>query len=95
MTPFKFTTLQRAFLDNIPDMAWQKDRHSRYEAVNDAYVRACGLTQSQIVGKSPREIWPQEIADIYIRTDRAVLRRGEGRRYEEMRTLAVTRSNHP
>ena len=88
MTPFKFTTLQRAFLDNIPDMAWLKDRHSRYEAVNDAYVKACGLSQSQIVGKSPREIWPREIADVYVRTDRAVLRRGEGRRYEEMRTLA-------
>ena len=36
MTSSGAKRLQRAFLDTVPDMAWLKDRASRYEAVNAA-----------------------------------------------------------
>jgi two-component system, NarL family, sensor histidine kinase UhpB len=87
MTTSGAKRLQRAFLDTVPDMAWLKDRHSRYEAVNAAYLKSCGRTEAEIIGKSPRDIWPAEVAEVYLRTDRAVLRSGEGRRYEETRVL--------
>ena len=80
--------LQRAFLDNVPDMAWLKDRSSRYEAVNAAYLNASGFSAEEIVGRTPAEIWPADIAATYLETDRAVLSSGKPRRYEETRTLA-------
>jgi len=77
---------QRALLDNIPDMAWLKDRDCRYLAVNTAYLEILRIPEDAVLGKRPDEIWPPEIAEVYLRTDRAVLRSGRRRRYEEMRS---------
>ncbi len=66
-------------------MAWLKDRDSRYLAVNSAYLKVAGLSEREVIGKSPGEIWPPEIAEVYLRTDRAVLRSGRRRCYEEAR----------
>lgn len=79
--------LQRALLDHVPDMTWLKDRSSRYEAVNAAYLEACGLTAEQILGRTTADVWSTETAAAYISTDQAVLESGESRRYEETRTL--------
>jgi PAS domain S-box-containing protein len=76
---------QRALLDNIPDMAWLKDRESRYLAVNPAYLQALGLSENEVLGRSPVDIWPADIADVYLRTDHSVLKSGRRRRYEESR----------
>jgi PAS domain S-box-containing protein len=77
---------QRALLDNIPDMAWLKDRDSRYLAVNTAYMKVLGVASEQaLIGKRPAEVWPAEIAAVYVQTDRAVLKSGRRRRYEETR----------
>jgi PAS domain S-box-containing protein len=76
---------QRALLDNIPDMAWLKDRDCRYLAVNSAYLEILGMPEHAVLGKTPDEIWPPEISEVYLRTDRAVLKSGRRRRYEEMR----------
>ncbi|MBR0696693.1 PAS domain-containing protein [Bradyrhizobium lablabi] len=76
---------QRALLDNIPDMAWLKDRDCRYLAVNTAYLEILGMPERLVLGKRPDEIWPAEIAEVYLRTDRAVLKSGRRRRYEETR----------
>ncbi|MHB2205752.1 PAS domain-containing sensor histidine kinase [Methylobacterium sp. CM6257] len=77
--------LERALLDNIPDMAWLKDRESRYLAVSATYLDVLGVSEAEVVGRRPEEIWPADIAEIYLRTDRAVLRSGKRRRYEEAR----------
>ena len=76
---------QRALLDNIPDMAWLKDRDCRYLAVNTAYLEILRIPEQSVLGKRPDEIWPPEIAEVYLRTDRAVLKSGRRRRYEETR----------
>jgi PAS domain S-box-containing protein len=76
---------QRALLDNIPDPAWLKDRDSRYLAVNPAYLAIIGLQEDEVIGKTPYDIWPSDLADIYMQTDRAVVKSGRRRRYEETR----------
>lgn len=76
---------QRALLENIPDMAWLKDRDCRYLAVNTAYQEILGIPEKELLGKTPDEIWPPEIAEVYLRTDRRVLKSGRRWRYEESR----------
>ncbi|TAN09739.1 MAG: PAS domain S-box protein [Rhizobiaceae bacterium] len=76
---------QRALLDNIPDMAWLKDRECHYLAVNTAYLRVLGVAEEEVLGRTPREVWSPEIAEVYLRSDQAVLRSGRRRRYEETR----------
>ncbi|WP_336491587.1 PAS domain-containing sensor histidine kinase [Methylobacterium nigriterrae] len=77
--------IQSALLDNIPDMAWLKDRDSRYLAVSTTYLEALGGTADRVIGRMTAEVWPSDIAEVYLRTDRAVLRSGRRRRYEECR----------
>jgi PAS domain S-box-containing protein len=76
---------QRALLNNIPDQAWLKDRESRYLAVNPAYLQALRLSEDEVLGRRPGDLWPVDIAEVYLRTDHAVLKSGRRRRYEESR----------
>lgn len=76
---------RRALLDSIPDMAWLKDRESRYLAVNTTYLLALDLREEELLGRRPDEIWPPDIAKVYLATDAAVLASGRPRRYEETR----------
>jgi PAS domain S-box-containing protein len=81
--------LQQAILDNIPDQAWLKDAESRYIQVNEAFMTACGLKASDILGKTPREVWPADWGGKYVDTDMEVVRSGKRMRYEEQRFSAA------
>ncbi|WP_076593435.1 PAS domain-containing sensor histidine kinase [Herminiimonas arsenitoxidans] len=77
--------LQKAILNNIPDQAWLKDKDSRYILVNDAFIAACRLPESEILNKTPLDVWPADWGREYIDTDKRVMEQGERLRYEEWR----------
>jgi PAS domain S-box-containing protein len=77
--------LQKAILNNIPDQAWLKDSQSHYILVNEAFIAACGLSESEILGKTPAQVWPADWGRKYIDTDLEVVRTGIRKRYEEWR----------
>jgi PAS domain S-box-containing protein len=81
--------LQQVILDNIPDQAWLKDTESHYIQVNEAFMAACGLSEAQILGKTPREVWPADWGDKYVDTDMKVVKSGQRIRYEEQRFSAA------
>jgi PAS domain S-box-containing protein len=74
---------QKAILDNIPDMAWLKDRESNYIAVNDAFSKTCGVKQEDIVGMSDYDIWPSDLAAKYRDDDKKVMECGRRKQVEE------------
>ena len=75
----------RAILNNLPFMAWLKDEHSTFLAVNDHFAKACGVDSAEsLVGKTDLDIWPQELADAYRRDDREVMDSGEAKQVEEL-----------
>ncbi len=82
---FTHATMQKAILNNIPDQAWLKDLESRYILVNEAFVAASGLTEQDILGKTPAEVWPTDWGMRYMDTDRTVVASGQRMRYEEQR----------
>lgn len=63
----------KALVNNVPDAMWLKNAEGRYLAVNDAYRRALGLQQVEIVGRMTQEILPHEIADRFLREDAEVM----------------------
>ena len=77
--------LQKAILNNIPDQAWLADLGSRYMLVNDAFVAASGLAETDILGKTPTEVWPAHWGREYMKTDAQVVLSGQRIRYEEKR----------
>ncbi len=74
---------QRALLDSIPDIAWLKDRESRFIAVNQPFAAACGSEPELLVGKTDLDVWPEELANNYRSDDRLVLESGRPKKVEE------------
>ena len=74
---------QKAILDNIPDMAWLKDRESSYIAVNEAFGKACGLKPEEVIGLTDFDIWPADLAEKYREDDNRVIKCGTRKRVEE------------
>lgn len=74
---------QRALLNNIPDLAWLKDRESTFIAVNQPFAAACGLAVHDIPGKTDFDFWPRELSERYCADDREVMASGTMRRVLE------------
>lgn len=73
----------KAFLDNLPDSAWIKDKELKYVIVNQAFAKFYGQTAKEISGKSDMDIISKENAKRYHSLDRKVLRTGKSFRIEE------------
>ncbi len=58
----KATTQLRVFADNIPGIASQLDAHGQYVFVNRKYLEWYGKESSEIIGKTPREVFGDDFA---------------------------------
>ncbi len=74
---------QAAILNNIPDLAWLKDRESRFIAVNDAFGKVCRRSPESIVGHTDLDFFPEELARHYRADDREVIATGRRKALEE------------
>ena len=74
---------QNAILDNIPDMAWLKDKEGKFLAVNGPFARACGISREELLGKTDFDFWPQELAQRYRDDDEQVMKTRKRKSIEE------------
>jgi PAS domain S-box-containing protein len=74
---------RNAILDNIPDMAWLKDKEGKFLAVNGPFARACGISREELLGKTDFDFWPQELAQRYKEDDEQVMKTGKRKSIEE------------
>ena len=63
----------QALIDNLPFMAWLKDKEGRFMAVNQIVAATNGQTMENIIGKSGIDLWPNEIALRYQTEDAEVI----------------------
>ncbi|MBL8100487.1 MAG: PAS domain S-box protein [Anaerolineales bacterium] len=64
---------QTAILNNIPDIAWLKDKDGRYIAINEQFFKLITLSSDEIIGKTDYEISSKELADLYREGDKQVM----------------------
>jgi diguanylate cyclase (GGDEF)-like protein/PAS domain S-box-containing protein len=74
---------QQAILNNIPNIAWLKDREGKYVAVNDPFSSALGMAPDDLVGKSDSDIYPPELAVKYEKDFKDVMATGTRTYIEE------------
>ena len=74
---------QKAILNTIPDMAWLKDKESKFIAVNDAFGMVCGFKPEDLVGKTDLDVWPADLAEKYRADDKEVMDSGKRKCVEE------------
>jgi len=73
----------KAILDNIPYIAWLKDKESRLIAVNEPFGKSCGFEPDDLVGKTDLDIWPRDLAERYRADDKEVMESGKRKQVEE------------
>ncbi|MFV1964515.1 MAG: response regulator [Pirellulaceae bacterium] len=65
-------------MDNLPDYIFAKDAQGRFTTANRTLLRDMGAeSRKAVVGKTDRDFWPEELAQQYAATDKAVLDSGE------------------
>lgn len=72
-----------AILNNIPDIAWLKDKDDRYIAANEPFGRICGVAPADLAGKTDLDLWPRDLAERYRADDREVMATGKRKSMEE------------
>lgn len=76
---------KKAILDNIPDIAWLKDRDGRYLAGNQRCAGVAGKRSiEEVIGLTDFDLWPRELAERYRADDAEVMASADGhKRVEE------------
>lgn len=63
----------RTLMDTIPIPVFYKDATCRYLGCNKSFEAYVGFTQDELIGKTPHELWSEELADSYLQQDLALL----------------------
>jgi PAS domain S-box-containing protein len=61
------------FMQNLPGLAWSKDRQGRYVFANDSAATAFGTPREVLLGRTDDELFPPETAALFKANDRAAL----------------------
>jgi PAS domain S-box len=57
------------FMQNLPGLAWIKDKNGRYVFVNDAAEQTFGIAKAELYGRTDDDIFPAETAVIFKEND--------------------------
>jgi PAS domain S-box-containing protein len=79
----EFLRHQASMVQNISDMAWLKDRESRYLAANEKFAIVSGRKLEEIIGKTDYDLWEEDFAKAYRQDDQLVLQSQKLKRVEE------------
>lgn len=71
----------KALLDAVPAPLYAKDQKGRYILLNDAYLKFFGRKSGEMLGKTLRECWPEDVARRFEEDDRIFLESGERQSY--------------
>lgn len=77
----------RAILDNLPFMAWLRDKDGRYLTVNKATLKTFNAKEEDIIGKTNIEGIPPDLAEAYRKEDLEVM---ESRKQKSVEEQIVT-----
>lgn len=64
---------QNAILNNMPFMAWLKNKESVLLAANNAFAEKCNTSVENLIGKTDFDFFPKEEADVYFKADQTVM----------------------
>jgi PAS domain S-box-containing protein len=74
----------RAILDNSPAIIWLTDAGGRFLVVNRRFEEANGFEPGSVTGRTPEELWPEEVARRHRAAELNVLSTGRPEQSEEV-----------
>jgi PAS domain S-box-containing protein len=88
----------RALAESLEQCVFLLDAEGRYLAVNRSFCQWLGLSEAEVLGRGPLDLWPAPLAEAYAAADRRALagervereeQRPRGRQTRTVRTLRV------
>ncbi len=73
----------QTILDHSTAVIFLKDLDGRYLVVNRVFTEVTGKENSEIIGRTDWELFPPELAQVFVENDHTVLRSGTPRMFEE------------
>ncbi len=73
---------QQTLINTIPSPLFYKDANCRYLGCNKAFETYVGFSQDELIGRTPHELWPEELADRYLQQDLNLLENPGMQSYE-------------
>ncbi|MDR0805547.1 MAG: aerobic respiration two-component sensor histidine kinase ArcB [Enterobacteriaceae bacterium] len=73
----------RSFLDSSPDLVYYRDESSKFFGGNRAMELLTGRSEKQLIGLTPYDLYPPDIAEKVIETDDKVFRHNVSLTYEQ------------
>ncbi|HEX6288803.1 MAG TPA: PAS domain-containing protein [Herpetosiphonaceae bacterium] len=71
------TLEQEALLQAIPALVYVKDRQHHYLAGSQAFLDMIGTSMEDLVGKTDAEIFPPDLAELYLTSDEEIMASGQ------------------
>jgi len=81
--PAKQLTAVTTLMDSIPDIIFYKDLDGVYRGGNKAWARLAGKPLDQLIGKTDRDLFPEDLAKSFRAKDQEMLTSRQARRNEE------------
>ncbi len=75
---------KKALINNLPFLAWMKDREGKFEVVNNMFTEFFGLNESEIIGKTADEFLTKSTADLYFKDDEEIINSGGRKSHEDL-----------
>ncbi len=72
----------QTLIDSIPISVFFKNRKGIYQGCNNTYAAFLGLKKEEVVGKGVRDIFPKELADVYVEADETLFKNPGSQFYE-------------
>ena len=63
----------QTLIDTMPNPVFHKDNECRYTGCNEAFEKVVGFSRAELIGKTPHELWPDDLADRYRQQDLEML----------------------
>jgi PAS domain S-box-containing protein len=74
----------QAILDNAPPVIYVKDTQGQYLLINRRYEEVYHVDRAEFIGKTDRDVFPEEVAEALQKNDREVVKSGRSIQFEEV-----------
>ncbi|UPW19268.1 aerobic respiration two-component sensor histidine kinase ArcB [Agarivorans sp. TSD2052] len=77
------SALLRSFIDSSPDLVYYRNEQGQFSGCNLALEQLVGRSEKKLIGLTPYDVYPEDIADKIVETDHQVFDNDEPLTYEQ------------
>ncbi|WP_375056220.1 aerobic respiration two-component sensor histidine kinase ArcB [Zobellella sp. DQSA1] len=77
------SALLRSFIDTSPDLVYYRNELEEFSGCNRAMESLLGRQEKELIGLTPHDVYPEDVAEKVVETDKEVFARNESQTYEQ------------